>query len=140
MKLDATVAALTVLVAACGLSTGPGSAPTSEDQVVLELRSGQETTVSGTVVRVSFIGVDEDSRCPVDVVCVWQGNAAVEIGLAAGSAPTHLHVLNTGLEPDSVEFDGLRLTLLDVAPEPREGVPISADDYVVRLGVEPLPL
>ena len=123
----AKIAAPILLLAACGLSTPTGPVPDQDGQV--ELRVGDEVTVPKTV-------VEEDSRCPVDMVCVWEGNAAVELGLTAGSGPTHLHVLNTALEPKAVDFSGVRVTLVGVAPEPREGQPIPEDEYVVTLRLE----
>lgn len=139
MKREAKAVALALLVAACGLSTGPGTAGEDGPQTV-ELAVGEEASVPGTVVRVAFLGVEEDSRCPVDVTCVWEGDAAVRLGLTAGSGPTHLHVLHTALEPEAVDFNGLRVTLVEVAPEPREGEPVPVDDYVVTLRLEPIEL
>jgi hypothetical protein len=135
MRPDVRIAVTVMLVAACGLSTGPAS----EDAQDLELSAGEEIAIPGTVLRVGFIGVAEDSRCPIDVVCVWEGNAAVELGLTAGSGPTHQIVLNTGIDPDAVDFMGVRVTLVGVSPYPREGQGIPPEDYVVTLRVEPLP-
>jgi hypothetical protein len=137
MKLDVRkVAPLALLLAACGLSTGPGEQQLPGQPVEIEVDVGEEVTIPGTVLSVGFEGVTEDSRCPVDVVCVWEGNAAVEIGLTAGSGPTHIRVLNTVLEPRSTDFGSLRVTLVSVAPEPHEGVPIPPESYVARLRLE----
>lgn len=135
MKRVATAAALVWMVAACGLSTGPGT-PGDDDPTTVELGVGEAVTIPGTVLRVEFLGVEEDSRCPVDVTCVWEGNAAVELGLNAGSGPTHLHVLNTALEPRAVDFAGVRVTVVGLTPQPHEGEPIPPDHYVVTLRVE----
>jgi len=139
VKVQAKGAALALLVAACGLSTDPTGDPGPQEASRLEVRAGDDVTVPGTVLRVHFVGVQEDSRCPVDVVCVWQGNAAVAVGLAAGSGPSQPYVLNTGVEPTSVDLGGTRLTLVGLAPEPRQGTSIPLEDYVVTLGVEPSP-
>jgi hypothetical protein len=137
MKRNAEVVALALLAAACGLSTGPG--PPGEDEAQqVELGHGEEITIPGTELRVAFLGIQQDSRCPVDVTCVWEGDAAVEIGLTAGSGPTQLRVLHTALEPKAVDFEGVRVTLVAVAPEPREGEPIPAGNYVVTLRLEPI--
>jgi hypothetical protein len=139
MGLDARPAALALLLAACGLSTGLGEESLLDQPAEIELNVGEEVTIPGTVLRIAFVGVSEDSRCPVDVVCVWEGNAAVDIGLTAGSGPTQLRVLNTALDPRFKDFGGLRVTLVDVAPEPYEGEPIPPEGYVVRLRLEALP-
>ena len=139
MKPHVKVVALTLLVTACGLSTGPG-APGEDEPQLVELGYQEEITIPGTVLRVAFLGIEEDSRCPVDVTCVWEGDAAAQIGLTAGSGPTHLHVLHTALEPEAVDFNGVRVTLVAVAPASREGEPIPAEEYVVTLRLEPIAL
>jgi hypothetical protein len=130
---------LALLLAACGLSTGPGERQLPGQPAEIELGVGEERLIPGTVLRIGFAGIAEDSRCPVDVTCVWEGNAAVEITVIAGSGPTQLRVLNTALEPRSMDFGGLRLTLVDVSPEPHEGEPIPPESYMVRLRLEALP-
>ncbi|MFH1764671.1 MAG: hypothetical protein ABIF09_10810 [Gemmatimonadota bacterium] len=50
----------------------------------------EDIRLEGSVLRFSFGEVLEDSRCPVDVTCVWAGNAKVVIGIAAGMGPSFL--------------------------------------------------
>ena len=49
-----------------------------------KLRAGQQVTVKGTKLRIRLIAVENDSRCPSDVTCVWAGNAAVQLQLSTG--------------------------------------------------------
>jgi hypothetical protein len=105
-------------------------------EVVLEY--GDDIRLEGSVLRLSFGEVLEDSRCPVDVTCVWEGNGKVVIGIAAGMGPTHALILNTSLEPRSVVWSGIRVTLLELTPAPHAGTPIPPQDYAVRLRLEPL--
>jgi hypothetical protein len=138
MRPGAMLAMTVLLPTACGLFTGLSEEPGAEQTAEITLEVGEERSIPGTVLRIELLGVAEDSRCPVDVTCVWEGDAAVELGLTAGSGPTHLHVLHTALEPKAVDFNGVRVTLIGVAPEPREGEPIPADPYVVTLLLERL--
>ena len=108
----------------------------TETEIVL--RYGEERQVPGTVLRVTFGDVLEDSRCPRDVTCVWAGNARVLVGLAAGSGPTHALELNTTVDPHSQDRLGVRVTLLEVTPEPTAGGSIPLSEYQVKLGIEPL--
>jgi hypothetical protein len=89
---------------------------------------GQEATRG--VMRIVFTGVNEDSRCPSDVVCVWAGNAAVEIGVSFGMGPTIRYVLNTTVDPKSVDVGGYRITLVDVQPFPVSTSRIPPASYV----------
>ncbi len=134
MKPRSLLALLALGLTTCGLSTDSG------DQVQGEIRVevGEEADIPGTVLRISFIQVNADSRCPAGAACVWAGDAEVEIGLTAGSGPTQLFVLHTTLDPRSVDFSGVRVTLADLVPYPREGVPTSADAYVAGFDIDPL--
>ena len=125
------------LIGACSASSVVEVTPL-EVPVELELRVGEERRVGASAVRVEFRTVLEDSRCPQDVVCVWAGNAAIEIGLIDGAEATHTVVLNTGIEPRATERNELRIMLLSLTPVPREGQAIPARQYVVRLRFEPV--
>jgi len=133
------VMAVLAMAAACSESTGP------EEQrfdalvtapMEMTLRAGGEKSVGGSVLRLSFGRVLEDSRCPIDAICVWQGNAAVELGIRAGMGPTVPLRVNTTLEPRSVVWNGIRVTLLEVAPAPKASEPIRPEAYSVKVRVE----
>ena len=128
--------ALLVLIGACSASSGVEVTPL-EEPVELELRAGEGRRIAASAMHVDFRSVLEDSRCPQDVVCVWAGNAAIELGLAARAGATHVVVLNTGIEPRATEWSNVKITLLSVSPIPREGEAIPARAYVVRLRFEP---
>jgi hypothetical protein len=124
----------------CGTPTSPDLIP---DKALLpvplevSLDHGDDILLEGSVLRLGFSEVLEDSRCAVDVTCVWKGNGKVVIGIAAGTGPTHSLILNTGLEPRSVVWSGIRVTLLSLTPSPEEGIFIAGEDYAVRLRLEP---
>ena len=106
---------------------------------LLTVCAGHEVLAPGGVMRVAFLGVPSDSRCPVDVQCVWAGNAAVVFGVAFGAGPTVPYVLNTGLEPRAVTLGSLRLTLAELRPAPVSTARIPPDRYVASLRLERLP-
>lgn len=133
--------AMILLALGCSDSTGPEADPqaalyyTPRD---VTLRVGEEKQVEGSVLYLAFGAVIEDSRCPIDALCVWQGNAMVELGIHAGMGPTYPLRLNTGLEPSSVVWNGIRVSLLELQPAPRAAEPIKPDAYVVKVRLEPL--
>lgn len=134
--------ALVLALTGCGDGTGPEVDGRLEAVInapqELTLSYGEEKPVGGSVLRVSFARVVEDSRCPVDVVCVWAGNARVELGIRMGMGPTiPLHV-NTTLEPRFTDWNDIRVTLLELLPQPREGDPPRPEGYTVRVRLEPI--
>ncbi len=126
-------------ISACGNPTSSDQIPESallpsSREIVLHF--GDDIRLEGSVLRIGFGEVLEDSRCPADVVCVWEGNGKVVIGIAAGMGPTHPLTLNTSLEPRSVVWSGIRITLLELNPAPQAGKRIPPEEYSVRLRLE----
>lgn len=125
----------------CGEPTGPGgSDPDGEtsgsgaaELIEVTLALGQEVTVGA--VGMTFSSVVEDSRCPVDLTCVWEGNAAVELTFMTHGEHAETVVLNTALEPQAREAAGLRVTLLEVRPLPMAASVPDEEDYRVRVRV-----
>lgn len=103
------------------------------------LRLGEEKAVGGSVVRIHFGQVVEDSRCPVDdlVRCVWEGRGVVALGIRAGMGPTYGLTLETREIGRTTLWNGLRITLLELTPAARLDPPIDPSAYTVRLLVEP---
>jgi len=87
--------------------------------VGVTLPAGGAALLAEGALRLTFRRVVEDSRCPVEVTCVWEGNAVVEVAVSLGSAPAMPLQLNTTLEPRSRIHEGLRVSLLELRPEPR---------------------
>ncbi len=134
-------AVMAVLALGCGEATGPdvqidASLVTAPTEVVLGY--GQEKRIEGTELRVAFTGVGADSRCPVDVVCVWQGNAAIELRLTAGEGAPEAIELNTALDPKAADAAGVHVALLEVRPASRSDTPTVRESYSVRLRLEPI--
>ena len=96
------------------------------------LKVEQEKVVPGTRIKVKFIELIEDSRCPTDVQCVWAGNAKIKLRFSKGSSEETVE-LNTFIKPKSVEFGGYKFSLMGLAPRPRSNIRISRLGYTVAL-------
>jgi hypothetical protein len=105
----------------------------SPAEIVLSV--GVEVRVD-SLLRLGFMGVPADSRCPTSVVCIWAGDGAAEIAYGLGMGPSYPDTLHTTLEPRSAEFAGYLITLLDLMPYPFTPGPIPLDEYAVRLRIE----
>jgi hypothetical protein len=136
------LAAIALSVAACRVTPTPPGGDASNSQiparVVLgqpfDLAVGASAQIPGGP-KVTFVRVSEDSRCPSAAVCVWAGDAAVELRFesAQGGSGTTLH---TGIEPKSIAYDAqTTIALVGVQPYPVQGGDIPADEYVATLEV-----
>lgn len=126
----ALVGAALPWLASCDATSPTLAVRLSEDVADTTFALGVGQEASHGVMRLVFVGVNEDSRCPSDVVCIWAGNAAVEIGVWYGMGPTARFVLNTIGDPDSVEVGGYRIALIDLQPYPVSTARIPPDAYV----------
>ena len=99
------------------------------------LPRGETISINDTSVRLQFVEVTGDSRCPANAVCVQAGDATVVVRvLDAGAAADY--ALHTA---DSVRAAAthrqLRIELVQLAPYPFSGRPIAQEDYRATLKV-----
>lgn len=100
------------------------------------LRVGQQVTLKGERLRIKFVAVEGDSRCPKDVTCIWAGNAAVQLVVTTSAGGEERLTLNTGRGSSlagEARYLGYTLELVDLRPYPRSTQKIAAGDYVVTL-------
>ena len=112
---------------AAALASGP---------IEVTLRAGEYKRVTGEQLGVAFNRVSSDSRCPIDAVCVWQGDATAEIELTAAGGRTGKLELHTPGEPKSLVWNGVKITLLELQPAARASEPTRPSAYSVWLQFE----
>jgi hypothetical protein len=128
-----------VSLAACagmGSSTGTSGPPPSKDVVVgsdFDLAPGQSARVDGSALTISFKEVTEDSRCPLGVMCIWAGNAAVSLTVTDGAGAKNQVVLNTTLTPQAVRIAGYEISLVGLQPIRKQDATIPPASYVATL-------
>ncbi len=102
---------------------------------------GFEKTVNhNKALEITFSDI-EDSRCPTDVVCVWEGQADIELTafFEEDDAPTIFHLVGRAGYPDLADtlVNGYRFQLLEVDPYPESAsLPPAREDYTIRLLIE----
>jgi hypothetical protein len=99
----------------------------------IQVQINNETRING--LRIKFIDMIEDSRCPTDTQCIWAGNAKITIGLSSGGRSAKQFELNSNLKPKSIVFSGYEIKLVKLTPVPRSNIRIRKDGYVVTLSV-----
>lgn len=97
---------------------------------------GESAIISQHGVVIKFKTVEEDSRCPMDVLCFWAGNAVVVLELKDPDRNKQTIKLNTYLEPKNVEYSDLIIKLKALTPYPKSNEIINPDDYVAKLIVK----
>ena len=96
---------------------------------------GQTAALSGTGYRITFDRVTEDSRCPVDVVCVWAGDAKIQLTIQRSTAPADIQIASLTPPNTEVVSGNLKIRFVGLAPAPRSSEPSESRKYVARLVV-----
>ena len=126
-RFAAVLACLAAL--ACGSPPGTGTPDLSREPPVIRaalgtpftLRLGESADVEGRL-RLTALAVTEDSRCPIDVVCVWAGDAAVAIRLESDAAAGLTDTLHTNSgRPSRTNYAALDVLFMTLDPPPSSG-------------------
>jgi len=120
------------------LFSGAGFAQESSPPKVgeeFELAVHQTAQISAENISATFQGVLEDSRCPVDVTCIWAGLAKVSLQVSVSGQERELS-LSTSPPENSAVFENYTFWLLSVRPVPRSDQNIDSSAYVVTMRVD----
>ena len=135
MRKTLTLAAALVFIGCSGTTEADYREPivTLDAPVEVTLRIGEVTKVGDSALNAELLHVVEDSRCPIDVTCVWAGNASVEVRLTVGTQPATTLRVNTATAPTSVDYGTVTFSIVKVTPDPEQAVPTVPADYRVTL-------
>jgi len=108
---------------------------TAEIGQPFSLRVNQTAYIGSADVAVRFINVTEDSRCPSDVVCIWEGQVSILVDLVQVSSDISIgqFTLSLGGQASAGSFGNYSIRVMDVQPYPMSTKKISPFDYVVTL-------
>jgi len=111
------------------------SAETHGPNVILsqfQLRQNQ-TAAEPNNINVKFLNVTNDSRCPSDVTCIWQGKSTITVNVVKSGQNVGNFSLTSGLGDKNATvqiLDGYFLQVTKIEPYPKSGTTISLSDYV----------
>ncbi|MCV0372275.1 MAG: hypothetical protein K5793_01795 [Nitrosarchaeum sp.] len=122
----------------------------SESGIVFEIQPQQPAEFASEHLTVMFLEVLEDSRCPSDVTCVWEGQIRLAFEIFQDS--TDKIILNNNdtvtamYQDSSIEivlinnesvsvFDKYQIQLIDVKPYPNNTLTINPSDYAAVLKI-----
>jgi hypothetical protein len=97
----------------------------------------KEKAIGKTRLRVKFVEFIEDSRCPVDVDCIWAGNAKIKVRVTSRGVSRVLTLDTMGSEKPIVAH-GYKFRLTGLTPVPRSNVRIDPSKYIATVEAEKL--
>jgi len=111
------------------------SGPTVPLNERFTLAPGEVAKITGADLRLEFIRVSGDSRCPADAVCIQGGDAIVQIRATGGSSPEQLGLHTGDSSQASAVYDSARIMLVELQPYPFSSRTIAPDEYRATLTV-----
>jgi hypothetical protein len=101
-----------------------------------ELAMGGSVTVANSGTQLTFRAVNEDSRCPARVNCIWAGRVVIEVDAQSANEPPETFTLSTCCGATDHVYAGQLFLLQGVGPPPPPpGNPIPPADYRATLVV-----
>jgi hypothetical protein len=134
MRAKLLISAVCCLLLATACDEKSPVAPTVPLNQQFTLAPGESASIENTSIRVAFVRVSGDSRCPADAVCIQGGDALVEVQVSNGNSADY--DLHTGdLSRAAVTHAGFRIELVNLQPYPFSSRTIQPGEYRATLTV-----
>jgi len=129
-------AVATACAAALAAPVTPSATATSRAAADVIVRVGETATPAGFGVTLTLTDVRDDSRCPVDVSCVWAGDATVVLAVTPDGGQVREVVLHLANETArAAEVAGVRIQFAALYPERQATATIRRDEYRATLSL-----
>lgn len=116
------------------LAFGSFTAVSAKQPQEISVKINEESSARGGI-RVKFLELVDDSRCPRDTTCIWAGNAQIKVRVKKNGRSKVL-VLNSNIEPKSAAFGGYTFRLVKLTPEPRSNIRINRNGFVATIEIK----
>ncbi|MFX1253503.1 MAG: hypothetical protein ACFFCZ_17975 [Promethearchaeota archaeon] len=94
------------------------------------LKIGEFADIESKGIRVTFLAVTQDSRCPKDVNCIWEGDVTVVVKVVLNGLPQGNFELD-GSNMHKASFGGIYyIKLVELSPYPETTDPIPLSSYI----------
>ena len=100
------------------------------------LRIGESASIRGEELKVKFLEVTEDSRCPTGVVCIWEGRVSGLVEITYREAIHSVVLTEPGSTswPSEITFEEYKIAY-HVEPYPQAGTEIATEEYRLELKI-----
>lgn len=115
-----------LLIGTAGISYAESDDTVSMDHFMINLHQ----TISVDTLDVEFLEI-EDSRCPSDVTCIWEGRVSVTLRIYN---QTQYQTIILTSESPTFHVNSYEIALIDVLPYPISTKDIT-EEYVATIGI-----
>jgi hypothetical protein len=103
------------------------------DEFMLSI--GQEAHISGENLKIGFEDVIGDSRCPLDVTCIWEGRVNILVQLTYDDTAYNVVLNEPGLTDHAMDMFLNYSIVFHLEPYPVEAANILKEDYRLRMTI-----
>jgi len=116
-----------ILITTVGVSFGQSQSDVLDDPIMIKLHHA----ISFNDLDVTFSGID-DSRCPTDVTCIWEGRASITLHVFDQIQNQTITLTTDKIQSKNV--GSYEIKLIDVLPYPVTTKDIS-EEYVATISI-----
>ena len=132
-----TLSAVTLMLVSSGVAADGSprskSTPVARIGREFQLKAQHEVTLKSEGLRIKFVDVKDDSRCPSDVTCVWAGTANVRVEVTFRGKGRKSLTLSLMKNSAPVEYRNYKISMTGLSPYPRSDRKIAPRDYEATL-------
>lgn len=99
----------------------------------LKVRVGENILLRGEDLKVRFVSVLEDSRCPKGEQCITAGNGKIQLQRKKSKKGPVTLELNSSSGTQEAYYEGYVIKFVQLDPYPKMGNSIKPTDYVVTI-------
>jgi hypothetical protein len=101
-----------------------------------QLKARHEVTLKSEGLRIKFVEVKNDSRCPADVTCVWAGTATAQVEVSFRGKNRKSLTLSLTNNSAPVAYRNYMISMTGLSPYPKSDRKIAPRDYEATLLVK----
>lgn len=116
---------------------------TNKMQKIYYFKEGENKFLKEFETNFTVKSVTEDSRCPKNVQCIWQGVASVELELMGIYTRPKTVVLSTTTNPEkgyfnTIDFNDLTIKLEEISPYPTQNKNFDTEkgNYTIGISIQ----
>ncbi len=117
------------------LALGLAVSTSAQTADTVTVKAGKQATAHRSKLKIKFIEVTEDSRCPTGTTCVWAGNARIKFEVRNRGGGIKTFEANTTVGPKGDQFGGWAIEVVSLTPVPRANRKPDTRSYVAKFTI-----
>ena len=128
---------IALIIGAVILLIGCGGQPVTTNASLgqeFSLVPNQSASVIGEPLKIRFLEVVSDSRCPTGVQCIWAGEASCTVEITYQDSPVQKVLTQSGSSNAVTYFNDYEISF-EIQPYPKAGERIEKKEYRLQLNI-----